>query len=359
MNSPVIAAFLSAHGFGHAARGTAVMAAIHARRPDIRFDVYTSVPAGFFADALPGVITLHEEQTDVGMVQKSPLEEDPGRTLDALDAFYPVSDELLDRLAGQLRAAGTHLVLCDISPLGILAAQRAGIPSVLVENFTWDWIYAPYTKQWPGFRPHIDRLKSIVESADIRIQTHPVCCAAACDLTVGPICRDTRETPAEVRRRLDIPEGRKLVVIALGGTPIPPGQFSRIRLPDNVTAVIPGGNNPVDIEGIKWIPTHSSFHHPDLIRAADAVVGKAGYSTLAEIYHAGTPFGHVSRPRFREAPVMESFIREHMSGVSIPTDAFESGSWVDYLDALFALPRIEPTEANGADQVAEFLIKRI
>ena len=71
----------------------------------------------------------------------------------------------------------------------------------------------------------------------------------------------------EVRRRLGIPEGRKLVVIALGGTPIPPGQFSRIRLPDSVTVVIPGGDKSVELEGIKWIPTHSSFHHPDLIRA--------------------------------------------------------------------------------------------
>src|SRR2546430_2106058 len=45
------------------------------------------------------------------------------------------------------------LVIADVPPLGISAAHAAGIPSVIVSNFTWDWIYAyypPFTSLAPG-----------------------------------------------------------------------------------------------------------------------------------------------------------------------------------------------------------------
>jgi len=49
-------------------------------------------------------------------------------------------------------------------------------------------------------------------------------------------------------------------------------------------------------EGIPWAhqPLASTFLlvYPDLINASDFVPGKAGYSNLAEVYHAGEPFEH-------------------------------------------------------------------
>ena len=69
------------------------------------------------------------------------------------------------------------------------------------------------------------------------------------------------------------------------------------------------------IEGhVTCLPHQSDYYHPDLIRAADVVVGKAGYSTLAEVYHAGTPFGCVGRSGFRETDILEAFMAAHMPG---------------------------------------------
>ena len=39
-----------------------------------------------------------------------------------------------------------RLVIADAPPLGCAAAAAAGIPSVVVSNFTWDWIYQAYRR---------------------------------------------------------------------------------------------------------------------------------------------------------------------------------------------------------------------
>jgi UDP-N-acetylglucosamine:LPS N-acetylglucosamine transferase len=103
------------------------------------------------------------------------------------------------------------------------------------------------------------------------------------------------------------------------------------------------------------LPHHSEFFHPDLLNACDAVVGKLGYSTLAEAYQAGIPFGYVQRPRFRESAVLAAYIQAEMRGLEIPAAHFEDGSWLSALPALLALPRLERQEPNGAVQVGEFV----
>jgi len=103
------------------------------------------------------------------------------------------------------------------------------------------------------------------------------------------------------------------------------------------------------------LPYHSTFYHPDIIHAADLVIGKAGYSTLAEVYYAGIPFMFVKRPVFPESEVISDFVRTHMHGRDITVEQFEAGSWVNDVPALLNNPIISRTETTGAHQVAEFV----
>jgi hypothetical protein len=103
------------------------------------------------------------------------------------------------------------------------------------------------------------------------------------------------------------------------------------------------------------MPHRSSFFHPDLINACDAVIGKVGYSTLAEVYHAGNPFGYVARQDFRESPALTAYIAQHMPGIAITPEQFDDGSWLSQLPQLLALPRLTRHEPNGADQAAHFI----
>jgi UDP-N-acetylglucosamine:LPS N-acetylglucosamine transferase len=128
---------------------------------------------------------------------------------------------------------------------------------------------------------------------------------------------------------------------------------------DDVTFIVPGAGDRLRVEGnLIRLPHHSDFYHPDLVDASDAVIGKLGYSTLAEVYRAGVPFGYIPRPGFRESLALAAYVQDTMHGLAIGEGQFADGSWLALVPRLLALPRIRRAGPNGAAQVAGF-VKRI
>ena len=92
-----------------------------------------------------------------------------------------------------------------------------------------------------------------------------------------------------------------------------------------------------------------------LLAASDGLVGKIGYSTLAEVYAAGVAYGYVPRPRFRESDVLSLFVEKEMSGFAIDADELSDGRWIERVPDLLALPRRVGERVNGAEEIATFL----
>lgn len=352
-----IAWFISPHGFGHAARSCAVIEAVHARRPQTVFHLYTSVTRRFFTASLPAAFEYHLLATDVGMVQKTPFEEDLPATIERLQRFYPCDPELVDDLARQVRALNCRLIVCDIAPLGIAVGRRAGIATLLVENFTWDWVYAGYRDYRRALGPFCRYLEELFAAVDYHLQTRPVCRPGRAHLTTGPISRRARTAAGTLRRRLGIPPGARMVVVTLGGTS-DLYAFSDFAAGGDIFLVVPGsGKKLTRRERVISLPMHSGFFHPDLMHAADAVVGKAGYSTLAEAYAAGVPFGYVTRAGFRESAILEDFVARHMPSLEISEEALAAGLGTDLLARLLALPRTSGRKGNAAGDAAAFICR--
>jgi UDP-N-acetylglucosamine:LPS N-acetylglucosamine transferase len=103
------------------------------------------------------------------------------------------------------------------------------------------------------------------------------------------------------------------------------------------------------------LPHRSDFFHPDLVNAADVVIGKAGYSTIAEVYQAGVPFGYVPRPNFREMPPLIAFIEKEMSGMCIDADDFLAGKWLRKARQLLDFPRTQRPDGDGSRQAASMI----
>jgi hypothetical protein len=180
---------ISAHGFGHAARTMAVMEAL-SRLVNIELTIVTLVPEWFLRSSYSGPFTLYTMQTDVGLVQQTSLDQDIPATLTALSSYYPVRPQTVRSLASIYSKCST--VVCDISPAGILGALEAGVPSVLLENFTWDWIYEGYSTSFPELGSFIRYLRQVNDQADYRVQTMPVCDPVSSDLMVLPVARAFR-----------------------------------------------------------------------------------------------------------------------------------------------------------------------
>lgn len=352
-----VAWFISPHGFGHAARAASIMAALQEIDPGMRFEIFTRVPRWFFRKSLAHPFGYHDVLTDIGLVQSTALTADLPATLQRLDDFLPFDQTLVDDLARQVQALQCALVVCDIAPLGIAVAQGAGVPSVLVENFTWDWIYHEYVADHAGAQTHLAYLQAWFARADYHLQTEPVCQPGGADLTTRPAGRTPRTPAARVRDALSIPPAAKAVLITMGGIAEQMQGLDRLTQHRTVYFVMPGAV-PTSMQrhdNVVLLPYHHDLFHPDLVRACDAVIGKAGYSTLAEVFHAGVPFGYISRRDFRESPVLAAYIDQHMPSVAISPEQFHTGGWLSRLPELLALPRVRRHGPNGAEQAARFI----
>ncbi len=352
--------FISPHGFGHAARAAAVMAAVQVLDPRIRFEIFTTIPKRFFEESLLGPFGYHAQVTDVGLVQKDPLCADLPETLARLDEFLPFDGGVIKHLAETVSRLNCAMVLCDISPMGIAVARKAGVPSLLVENFTWDWVYGEYVSQMPGFKAHMDYLEPLFSHADYHVQASPVCKKRSVHLTTGPICRRPRQNRRQVRARLGIPHKTPMVLITMGGIPKEHLFMDQLSRQNGIFFVVPGSASGLGTsKNVISLPHHSAFYHPDLVGAADAVVGKVGYSTLSEIYHAEVPFGYIKRGRFQESEILAAYVEKYMAGFAIDENEFERGEWLLRVPQLLDLPVCSRKETNGAQKVANFLLETL
>jgi len=348
--------FISPHGYGHAARASAVMAAILELNPESEFDIYTRVPRWFFEDSVGGHFSYFPLLTDIGLAQETPLKPNLRQTFDRLNRFLPFRQPKVEKLADRLVKRRCACVLCDIAPMGIPVARQAGVPSVLIENFTWDWIYEACLGDESGLAKFIPYLKGIFDMADFHIQTEPVCLPGPANLRASPVGRKPRKSPLETRQSLGIPESGKVVLITMGGLPVQYSFLSDLAVFDEISFIFPGVSEKVCFQGnLRLLPRRSGFYHPDLIQASDVVIGKVGYSTLAEVYWSGVPFGYIARPAFRESETLIAFAETHLNGFPIEEKEFLNGAWVSFLQELLALPRREPRDPEGAREIAHYL----
>lgn len=358
MKVPVLACFITSHGFGHATRALAVLGALRGILPELRFLIFGRLPRSLLNENLPAEsFELHEVDTDVGLVQDTPFQHDLSATLARLEAFLPFAPETLAPIVRRLRESGCDAVLCDVSPLGIAAGRVAVLPAILLENFTWDWIYEDYLGERPAFAPYVEQLGEIYDGAALRLQTEPVCNPLPGSCRLPPIVRPFRLTREEVRERLDLPQDQPLVLLTTGGIS---GEFAMkealLSRPD-VRFLLSGSGSEARCEGnLLHLPRDSGFHHPDLARASDLVAGKAGYGTVAEVLAAGVPFGRVLRKHFRESDALERYMDERIPGSTLSNEEFATGSWLARLDELLALPVSASVACNGAEEAARRLL---
>ena len=350
-----VAAFITPHGFGHAGRASAVLDALHARRPELRATLVTTVADAFFRDSLATPWTRVPIVPDVGMVQTSALAVDLPATARAVEAFLDDLPRRADEAARAIRDARCDAVLCDVAPLGPEAARRAGVPCVLVENFTWDWIYEPLVAEEPALGPLRPRLAALYAAADVHVQAEPVGRPAPAAVPVPPVARAPRLPEDEARHALGLGDGERAVLVTLGGVPQELPFLDALRARDDVTWVVTGLSRGGGEGNLRFLHRDRPAYLPDTLRAVDAVVAKLGYSTVAETWRAGRPLAWVPRPDFREGPVLARWVEANLPGFSVgEEEAFLAGGWVERVDELLALPR-PPEREGGAGEAAAVL----
>ncbi|WP_163335915.1 glycosyltransferase [Desulfopila sp. IMCC35008] len=350
-NNQSLAAFISPHGFGHATRAAAVLEAVRQQQPEIELKLFTTVPPHIFAESLT-TFTINPVQTDVGIIQHDALHCDVETTRRALDNFLPFAPSQIEELAGQVKDCRS--VLCDISPLGIAVAEAAGVPSILVENFTWDWIY----EQHPSLERHRHQMAELFTRAHTHIQTEPVCRKVKTGIPCPPIFRRRRQNSEIIKKQLKT-DHRQLVLISMGGIGYRLQHLERLTGFPDILFVLAGSDTTGQVtDNCYSLSPSSSLYHPDLIAAADLVVCKAGYSTVAECLQSGTSILCIDREGFAETSVLSEFVKTRLAGTVLSEKQLQDGEWLEMLPSLLAAPSPPPADQNGAELVAGILLQK-
>ena len=126
-------------------------------------------------------------------------------------------------------------------------------------------------------------------------------------------------------------------------------------LPNTIFLLAGQKTNLHHADNVFLLSRNSDFYHPDLINAADLVVCKSGYSTVAECFQAGVPIVTVGRATFPESAVLEQFCVKQLEGQILSQEEFLSGIWLNRLDTFFSAHRQSPAPGNGADTIADYL----
>ena len=141
-----IACFVSPHGFGHATRISAVIQELAQSLQCIELIIFGKTPQWFWENNLPKNCKFQfcKAKTDIGLIQNGPFLHDSVKTLKEVNQFLKFPTSELEKPIKWIHSFEPTLILCDISPLGIEIGSRLNIPTLLLENFTWDWIYESF-----------------------------------------------------------------------------------------------------------------------------------------------------------------------------------------------------------------------
>jgi len=355
----VLAVYVSGHGFGHSTRTAEVLRAVRERAPGLPIAVATSAPAFLFEGIVTPPLEWRGRECDVGLVQRDALVIDEAGTLAAWRTFRAGWAPLVAAEARWLRASGARLVLGDIPPLAFAAAAEAGIPSIALGNFSWDWIYRHLARRQPGLGEAADEAAAAYARADLLLRL-----PFAGDLAafrriedVPLVARRPRVDKAEARRRLGL-DGRPAVLLSFGGIGLPGLQPAAYGLLAEYQVLLTGpagaGPLPANLRRLDAGALGAAgLGYPDLVGAADVVVTKPGYGIVTDCIGAGTRLVYTDRGDFPEYPVMVGEMGRYLPAVHATNEDVVTGRLRAALEDVLARPWPDPPDLTGAARVAE------
>ncbi len=143
----------------------------------------------------------------------------------------------------------------------------------------------------------------------------------------------------------------------MGGFPATYRFLDRLSRHPEITFVIPGAAEQQERRNnLVLLPHRTGFQHADLVSAADLVVGKLGYSTLAECFQAATPFLFMQRRSFPESPPLARYAKQRLICAEITEAEFEAAGWPSRVYEMSALRTAAAGGSAGSRQAADLVL---
>jgi hypothetical protein len=361
--------YISGHGFGHASRQVEIINALSVLRPTGRVVVRTGAPRWLFDRSLTQPFTFVAGDTDTGVAQLDSLNVDVPASITRAWAFHRDLDTRAAEEARLLAEHGARLVVGDVPPLACAAALKAGIPSVVVGNFTWDWIYAHYAR-WLADTPQLlPVIRAAYQTAGVALRL-PMAGgfeSFANIVDVPLVARHARRPAAETRDELGLPKDRPLALLSFGRYGLGAVDWAAVaQNPDLAVMVTRDAVDAVPVSAALGdnvfqldVPSlHArGIRYEDLVAAADVVLTKPGYGIIAECAANDTALIYTSRSDFAEYAVLVDAMPRLLRCAHLEQDDLFAGRWTPTVRQVLDQPAVARPRCDGAEVVADRLLQ--
>ncbi|XP_077238581.1 L-arabinokinase-like [Tasmannia lanceolata] len=352
----VFAYYITGHGFGHATRVVEVVRHLIAAGHDVH--VVTGAPDFVFTSEIQSSnLHIRKVLLDCGAVQADALTVDRLASLEKYSqtAVVPRSSILATEVEW-LNSIKADLVVSDVVPVACRAAADAGIRSVCVTNFSWDFIYAEYVMA-AGYH-HRSIVWQIAEDYShceflLRLPGYCPMPAFRDVIDIPLVVRRLHKSRMQVRKELGIGNDVKLVLFNFGGQQAG-WKLKQEWLPAGWLCLVCGASDNQELPP-NFIKLAKDVYTPDLIAACDCMLGKIGYGTVSEALAYKLPFVFVRRDYFNEEPFLRNMLEYYQGGVEMIRRDLLTGHWIPYLERAVSLKPCYEGGINGGEVAAGIL----
>ncbi|MFQ5977422.1 MAG: hypothetical protein ACE5OZ_04745 [Candidatus Heimdallarchaeota archaeon] len=362
MNKSIVY-YISDHGFGHATRSVAIIRALCREQPNLKILIRTSRNVKFIKKALINEnVYVYKGENDFGLIESRKLSISPDRTQVAFESWVLTWDEWL-REEQNRHINKVDLLISDICPQPFLLAEKLGIPSIAISNFTW-----------------LDQYRELFES-DSLIDLGQAYRASSSGLVL-PF--NMKMTGIKAERKKNIPlvyrlptrdlealqsqhlpiKGRKLIFVRADGGSLA-YELSLDHWKEWPGFCYVTGSEKVKSKSkrIFRIPD-KEIEHQDFVMASKLVISKAGYSILSEAVAGHVPLILIKTKGFPEADLMSKEATSlGIAQLHSIEDVLE-GTWLDGLEELIGfqkayhkLPR--RYTGNGCEVAVKHIVEHL
>jgi len=350
LNMQHIAYYITGHGYGHATRSICIISCLLAKGHTV--SVISSIPECFFRNSNPSwsnhSVNFYQRCLDSGAVQSNPLEVDALATIESYYCDVHLKRATLVEIEiNFLTESKVNLVIVDATPIVCYCGKAAGIPVLIISNFTWDVCY----REMLSVISPLNVAQSLLYQEMIDECSSDYCCASLYlqlpgetplpkgfnieALTHGPlVARRGFRNAQDIRNELGISERTPLVLLSFGGhNSLENWTLSNSFVPGDWKCLVSGTNGWEEnlAASDRFIKLDNNCYLPDYIEAADVMIGKLGYGTVSECLANETPLIYISRSNWAEEKYLADLMSDFSACVNMPVIDFFSGRWEPYL----------------------------
>jgi len=358
-----LAFYVSGHGLGHIARQCIIIDALLKTDPTLTIYIRTKAHPWFAKEKFGDRVFFESVQCDTGVHQIDSLNLLKKDSLADFETFYKNSNGFYKRELQFIQKKQINLIITDFSPFALVLGKKASLPVIGCSNFTWDFIYEPYTKEFPGYQwiPEIIREMHAHCTLMLRFPFHHPYSGFPLIKDLPITANISRLPQKEIRKRLNLPANKPCVLLSFGGFSIHDFQSKWIEYQQDV-ALVAAETTKWDVPGLTNLKRKTiqkaELHYCDLVKMADVVITKPGYGIVTDCWANGTGMIYTSRGEFAEYPILVNLIRQTMHAVFIKPEILRAGKIEAALHEYFGQERaFKPNPAPGGERAAEEIAK--